>query len=871
METKDVVAEDSATALPGDLNLLYEEEILRNPFSLKLWWRYLQAMKGSTPRHRNVLYERSLKQLPGSYKLWRAYLRERREQVRGLPVNHKAYNAVNNVFERALVFLHKMPCIWLDFLQFLMDQRLGTRTRHAFDRALRSVAITQHDRIWDLYLKFARELGVPETAIRVYRRHLKLEPAHVEEYVDYLLNIKHVDEAAKLMVQAINRDDFVSLQGKNRHQLWTEVCDLISKNPDKVKSLKVDPIIRSGLVKFTDEVGRMWAALADFYIRLGHFEKARDIYEEALDKVITVRDFSLLFDAYAQFEESVIAAKMETRDEKADGVADDDLDEDGDDLDLRLARLERLMDRRPALLSSVLLRQNPHNVHEWHKRIKIFSKDPEKVVRVYTEACKTVDPQRAVGKPHTLWVAFAKFYEQHEDVDNARLIFEKAIQINYRAVDDLASVWCEYTELELRAMQFERALKLMHRATMPPLRKKNMKSVNEIYEEVAVQERLYRSTKLWTFYVDLEESLGTFASTKAVYDKILELKIATPQIIINYAHFLEENKYFEESFKVYEQGVNIFGFPHAMDIWLTYLNKFVGRYGGKKLERARDLYEQALEKCPALDAKVLYLSYAKLEEDYGLARHAMAVYDRAVKALPDDQKYDMFQTYIGRAAELFGVAKTREIYELAVEIVAEKRVKDICVKYAELERKLGEIDRARAIYVHAAQFCDPRVELKFWQTWNDFEVQHGNEDTFRDMLRIKRSVQATYTQVTFAAADMLNAAKQADEDNVAKRRKTDNDAMEALDRMAEAPTPHITRPQQLSSGGPLALEQGQENPEEMDISDVQANGTEEGLEIESMPVPSAVFGELASVAEEGNSGGGGGGGGALARFKARKK
>jgi len=38
-------------------------------------------------------------------------------------------------------------------------------------------------------------------------------------------------------------------------------------------------------------------------------------------------------------------------------------------VDLRLARLEHLMERRPLLLSSVLLRQNPHNVVEWLKRV----------------------------------------------------------------------------------------------------------------------------------------------------------------------------------------------------------------------------------------------------------------------------------------------------------------------------------------------------------------------------------------------------------------------------------------------------------------------------------------------------------------------
>jgi hypothetical protein len=56
--------------------------------------------------------------------------------------------------------------------------------------------------------------------------------------------------------------------------------------------------------------------------------------------------------------------------------------------------------------------------------------------------------------------------------------------------------------------------------------------------------------KLWSFYVDLEESIGTVESAKAVYDKILDLKIANAQIIINYAAFLEENQYWEDSFRV---------------------------------------------------------------------------------------------------------------------------------------------------------------------------------------------------------------------------------------------------------------------------------------------------------------------------------
>lgn len=46
---------------------------------------------------------------------------------------------------------------------------------------------------------------------------------------------------------------------------------------------------------------------------------------------------------------------------------------------MRLARLEYLMDRRPLLLNRVLLRQNPHNVQEWLKRVKLYEEKPKDV------------------------------------------------------------------------------------------------------------------------------------------------------------------------------------------------------------------------------------------------------------------------------------------------------------------------------------------------------------------------------------------------------------------------------------------------------------------------------------------------------------
>jgi len=568
-----------------------------------------------------------------------------------------------------------------------------------------------------------------------------------------------------------------------------------------------------------------------------------------------VRDFTQVFDAYAQFEESMISAKIETAAELG-SVGEEDID-----LELRLARFEDLMDRRPLLLNSVLLRQNPHNVHEWHKRVKLFDGKPREIISTYTEAVQTVDPKLASGKLYTLWVGFAKFYEENNQVDDARIVFEKATQVPYAKVDDLAAIWCEWGEMELRHENYEEALRLMHRATAAPSRK-----VAYHDETETVQMRVYKSLKVWSMYADLEESFGTFKSCKAVYDRIIDLKIATPQIIINYGLFLEENNYFEEGFKAYEKGIALFKWPNVYDIWNTYLTKFLNRYGGKKLERARDLFEQCLEGCPAKFAKTLYLLYAKLEEEHGLARHAMAIYDRATKAVPAEQQFEMFNIYIKKAAEIYGVTHTRKIYEKAIDTLLDDQARDMCLQFADLETKLGEIDRARAIYAHCSQMCDPRTTPEFWQMWKEFEIRHGNEDTVREMLRIKRSVQAKYnTQVNFMSAQMLAASSQASGtvSDLAPGMKDDMRMLEAkaahLAKEAAQDKPTHSKDILFVRGGMNPREQDMAemvkatNPEEINIDEDFVSDEEaqvEEVDIEKQPVPGAVFGKLKKPDEE---------------------
>lgn len=47
-------------------------------------------------------------------------------------------------------------------------------------------------------------------------------------------------------------------------------------------------------------------------------------------------------------------------------------------------------------------------------------------------------------------------------------------------------------------------------------------------------------------------------------------------------------------------------------------------------------------------------------------------------------------------------------------MLSDEHAREMCLRFADMECKLGEIDRARAIYSFCSQICDPRVGGGAW-------------------------------------------------------------------------------------------------------------------------------------------------------------
>src|SRR6187402_712709 len=112
------------------------------------------------------------------------------------------YRKVNALFERALILLNKMPRLWEMYLKFLSLQPLLTLTRRTFDRALRALPISQHNRIWALYQPFANSAG-GATAVKIWSRYIQIHPEDAEDFIELLTHVGLYTTAARKYMEVL--------------------------------------------------------------------------------------------------------------------------------------------------------------------------------------------------------------------------------------------------------------------------------------------------------------------------------------------------------------------------------------------------------------------------------------------------------------------------------------------------------------------------------------------------------------------------------------------------------------------------------------------------------------------------------------------
>jgi pre-mRNA-splicing factor SYF1 len=355
----------------------------------------------------------------------------------------------------------------------------------------------------------------------------------------------------------------------------------------------------------------------------------------------------------------------------------------------------------------------------------------QNAIDTFEKALDTVDTSEPLVYSNLalLWNAYAHFYVNVEQPKEARQTWERAV--NAEMSYDRTQVFMYYCAFE-QSFDTQRCLEISRKAV-----------ANR-------QKGMTKSLKLWNLNLEWELKLGSWDSRKATFKQMCALKVVTPMTILKYALALKEGQHFEESFRVLEQGVLMFVWPNVQDIWLIYLSDFVERFKATNLECTRDLFEQVLSICPTADAAKFYLLFGHFEETYGMEAHALRIYWRAIDGVPDADKLTFYYLIFRRTAEFGTLLNTRPVCDRILEHANQMKEVPLIRKvinkfgklYANMEESQGEVKRARVIYAYTAEYWVPEQGLTIFEEWRDFEQKFGNEFSFREMLRVKRSVEA---------------------------------------------------------------------------------------------------------------------------------
>ncbi|KAK5960937.1 mRNA splicing protein SYF1 PWA37_001458 [Arxiozyma heterogenica] len=521
-----------------------------------------------------------------------------------------------------------------------------------------------------------------------------------------------------------------------------------------------------------DEYQKLLAELKDKYPKeqarliifdINHSIKRKDVdtlsiqMVQELSKMETLKNFVTLYDYSIDFEQACINTILQ----EMKGTCNSD--DWNSKLNTHVVQLSNLLDSRDIMINDLKLRQNINNIDYWRERVYIMNSLEDRA-KVYSEALAKISPLK-VNQPGNLgkfWCEYLKIYWDTEDYDTAREIYEAGTRVPFPFLDDLEIVYLDWVNNELNTFGSERALNiLIHILEIPESFESYITKFNEGHKTVPAQSVLFNSLKLWQYYLDLLESRplteGNVKDTVNAYESVVKLRLITPLMFVNYANFVNVSANAPlESYKIYQRCLNLFSQSIIIqyEIWMKYLSDVIRDIpvSGMKKESIRDLFDNCISELKnqhEIDTISIYLKYNTFEEEIinknVPTRQGINILLDGARSIADnfmDSKVKLWQLALDKTNLLLGAEACRPIYEECVEkITPDSRCVEYIIKFAKLEMDLREFKRVREILRYGARLLAPALNTNLWNFWDQFEVQYGDKDQYKEMLTLKKELE----------------------------------------------------------------------------------------------------------------------------------
>ncbi|XP_067011879.1 protein crooked neck isoform X2 [Anabrus simplex] len=362
-----------------------------------------------------------------------------------------------------------------------------------------------------------------------------------------------------------------------------------------------------------------------------------------------------------------------------------------------------------------------------------------------------------------LYIAFAKFEEGQKEHDRARVIYKYAL--DYIPKDRAQELYKAYTIHEKkygdrtgiedvivskRKFQYEEEVKANptnYDAWFDYLRlvesEGNLDIIRETYERAIAnvpptKEKQYwrRYIYLWINYALFEElEAEDIERTREVYRACLELlphkHFTFSKIWLLYAHFEIRHKNLTVARKSLGMAL---GVCPKDKLFRGYIDLEIQL---REFDRCRILYEKFLEFGP--ENCVTWMRFAELETLLGDIERARAIYELAVNQPRLDMPELLWKAYVDFEVSLGEMEKARELYERLLERTLHVKV---WMSYAKFEMSANEensVVLARRVYERANQSLrganEKEERVMLLEAWRDFETEHGDEESVKSVMQ----------------------------------------------------------------------------------------------------------------------------------------
>ncbi|XP_008107294.1 crooked neck-like protein 1 isoform X2 [Anolis carolinensis] len=357
------------------------------------------------------------------------------------------------------------------------------------------------------------------------------------------------------------------------------------------------------------------------------------------------------------------------------------------------------------------------------------------------------------------WIKYAQWEESLKEIQRARSIYERALDVDYRNV----TLWLKYAEMEMKNRQVNHSRNIWDRAitTLPRVNQFWYKYtyMEEMLGNIAGTRQVFErwmewqpEEQAWHSFINFELRYKEVDRARAIYERFV---IVHPDVKnwIKYARFEEKHSYFAHARKVFERAVEFFGEEHMNEHLYVAFAKF--EENQKEFERVRVIYKYALDRIPKHEAQELFKNYTIFEKKFGDRRGIEDIivskrrfqYEEEVKANPHN--YDAWFDYLRLVESDADPDAVREVYERAIANVPPiqekrhwKRYIYLWINYAlyeELEAK--DPERTRQVYQACIELIPHKkfTFAKIWLLYAQFEIRQKSLQLARRALVLWKS------------------------------------------------------------------------------------------------------------------------------------